>query len=62
MKYDIYVSISDNETKRELASLGAVIDTNKPEPLNNNILQLAFMLIDSYVSNHNATWVKVHTT
>ena len=47
-KFDIYLSISDNETKKELASFGATLDVEKPK-MNNNILQFAFMLAESYV-------------
>ena len=59
MKYEIYLSISEGETKKELASFGAVLDTEQPY-VNINILQLAFMLAESYIqSDEEYQWVKI---
>ena len=59
MKYDIYLSISESETKKELASFGATLDTEQPYR-NANILQLAFMLAESYIQKpgEEYQWVK----
>ena len=59
MKYEIYLSISEGETKKELASFGATLDTEKPN-MNTNILQFAFMLAESYVRDEEEwQWVRI---
>ena len=59
VKYDLYISLSEHESKKELASFGAILDTEKPN-MNTNILQLAFMLVESYIcGGEEWQWVRV---